>query len=325
MLLRTLPDLANAAPDFIHSFSSRWGRENCVFWGRSRRARFGPCAQGLSIRAAWSGEERCHFDGRSIAVDDDNFLILNNGCVCAIEIESAQPVESFSIHFRPGLAERAYGAMTLSLEKALDQGDAVIERSAEFAQNLQPHDKQVSPVLRFIKVHLLRGLDEEAWYEEQLQFLVERMLAHRSSLLERIDSLQVIRATTRSEIYRRISLATDYLHSNYVQPLDLDTLAKAAFLSKFHFLRLFTLVHGLTPHQYLQRKRTNAALRLLQSTTLHMDAIASRVGFTQRQTLLRQIQHWTGGLSGRQVRNSPRQDKHSEGTLGAEDSAVQSP
>ena len=298
MLLRTLPDLAAADAGFRHWFNSKWGRENCVIWGRSRRAKLGPCAHGLSIRAAWGGEERCSFDGRTVAVDDDSFLILNNGRVCSTQIDSAQPVESFAIYFRPGLVERAYGAMTLSIENALAQGDAVIERSAEFAESLQPHDKQVSPVLRYIRIHLLQGVDDEAWYEEQLQFLLERILAHRDTILQRVDNLRLIRATTRREIHRRIGLATDFLHSNYAQPLDLEALSRAACMSKYHFLRVFTLIHGITPHQYLQRKRTNAALRWLQTTPLSIDEIAARVGFSQRATLERQLRRLTGHSPG---------------------------
>ena len=253
MLLRTLPDFASAPAELRPWFNARWGRENCIIWGRTRRARFGPCAHGLSIRAAWGGEERCQFDGRTVAVDDDSFLILNNGRVCTTQIDSTHTVESFAIYFGPTLVERAYGAMTLSIEKALARGDTVVERSAEFLECLQPHDKLVSPVLRFIRLHVLRGVDDEAWYDEQLQFLLERMLTHRDGLFERIDSLELMRASTRREIYRRVSLATDYLHSHYREQIDLAVLGRAACLSKYHFLRLFTLVHGITPHQYLLR------------------------------------------------------------------------
>ena len=223
--------------------------------------------------------------------------------MCTTQIESAHSVESFAIYFGPALVERAYGAMTLSIEKAMERGDTIVERSAEFMECLQPHDKLVSPVLRFIRLHVLRGVDDEAWYDEQLHFLLERMLAHRDGLLEQIDSLQLIRATTRREIHRRISRATDYLHSNYREQIDLDALGKAACLSKYHFLRLFTLVHGITPHQYLLRKRAKVALRLLQTTPLDVSEIASTVGFVQRHALLRHMRRWTG-LSPREIRRA---------------------
>lgn len=303
LILRTLPDLASTDVELRRSFSSKSERENCLILGRAKRARFGPCAHGLSIRTARGGEERCQFDGRTVAVDEDSFLILNNGRVCATHIESTQAVESFAIYFGSPLVERAYGAMTVSVEKALECGEGVGERPVEFMETLQPHDKLVSPVLRFIRVHVQRGVDDDAWYDEQLHFLLERMLAHRDGVFERIDSLKLIRSATRREVYRRVSLATDYLHSNYREQIDLDSLGKAACLSKYHFLRLFTLVHGITPHQYLLRKRARAALRLLQTTPLDITEIATCVGFTQRHALLRQMRRWTG-LSPREIRRT---------------------
>jgi AraC family transcriptional regulator len=307
LILRTLPDLACASVEFRARFDSSWGRDNCIIWGRARQAKFGACAHALSIRAAWGGEERCRFNGRTVAVDDDSFLILNNGRICETQIDSVQPVESLSIHFRPGLVERAYGAMTLALEDALDRGDLVVERCAQFDESLQPHDRLVSPVVRFIKVHLLQGIDDEAWYDEQLHFLLARMLAHRDALVRRIDSLRLVRATTRHEIYRRISIATDFLHSNYGEGLDLTVLGRAACLSKYHFLRLFTLVHGVTPHQYLQRKRAQVALRLLRTTSFPLQEIAVRVGFAHRHSLVRQLRSWTG-LTLREIRRRQADD-----------------
>jgi AraC-like DNA-binding protein len=45
--------------------------------------------------------------------------------------------------------------------------------------------------------------------------------------------------------------------------IDLDTTAKAAGVSSFHFLRMFSNVLGVTPHQYLVRSRLRHAARLL--------------------------------------------------------------
>lgn len=47
------------------------------------------------------------------------------------------------------------------------------------------------------------------------------------------------------------------------RPLTLDDLARDARLNPYHFLRTFTRVTGLTPHQYILRARLReAALRL---------------------------------------------------------------
>jgi AraC family transcriptional regulator len=301
MLLRSLPDLAQSNAEFQAWFQSKWGRENCIIWGRSRLAEFGPCTHTLSIRAAWGGVEHCHVNGRTLAVDDDSFLILNHGQVYSTSIRALQPVESLAICFKPELAEQIYSEASASIEQALGRGDVPAERSPDFMENLHPHENTVSPVLRFIRTHISRGETDEAWYDEQLVFLLSRMQCHHQRLLEQVDRIALIRPSTRREVYRRVSLATDFMHANYAQGVDLSTLAKMEYLSKYHFLRLFSLVHGMTPRTYLQRKRISVAIRLLESTRMTMSEVAASVGFAEESTLVRQMRRWTQ-MTPRQVR-----------------------
>jgi AraC family transcriptional regulator len=294
MLLRTLSDPASASAEAQLSCDPRWGRENCVMLRRARRAELGPRIHTLSIRAAWGGTELCRVGGREIGVDDDSFLILNHGRSCSSSLRATHPMESLVICFRPGLAEGACGAMAVSLDRALADGPTVPVVEPEFIENLQPHDRCVTPVLRFIRAHALQGLDDDSWYEEQLHFLLERMQRHGSEIQERVQSLQLARAATRREVFRRIGYATDFMQTHYARPIDLDEIAKVACLSKYHFLRLFALVHGMTPFSYLQRKRARVALRLLRTTAFTVAEVACSVGFGQRTTVLRQIRRWTG-------------------------------
>ena len=301
MLLRSLPDLTQSNTEFQTWFQSKWGRENCIIWGRTRLAEFGPSTHTLSIRAAWGGVEHCYVNGRTLAVDDDNFLILNHGQIYSTGIRSVQPVESLAICFKPELAEQVYSEVSASIEQALARGDAPAERTPDFMENLHPHENSVSPVLRFIRAHASRGVADESWYDEQLVFLLARMQCHHRRLLEQVERIALIRPATRREVHRRISLATDFLHTNYSQDVDLSTLAKMAYLSKYHFLRLFTLVHGVTPRTYLQRKRIGVAIRLLESTRMTMSEVSASVGFAEESTLVRQMRRWTQ-LTPRQVR-----------------------
>lgn len=294
MLLFALPDLAASSAEFRNWFQSKWGHENCIVFGRALHAEFGPCAHTLSIRAAWGGTEHCRIGARCVGVDDDNFLILNHGRVYSTSIGARWPVESLAICFRPGLAEQTYAAMAMPIERALEQGAAIHGVTPEFAESLQPHDKLVSPVLRYIRAHLLLGVDTEEWYEEQLHFLLARMQMLRNRTLKRADELPLLDPTRRRELMRRIGQATDLMNTCYAQPLTLGDVAKAACLSKHHFLRVFSRIHRMTPFAYLQRKRGAVALRLLQSTSLPLTEIALSVGFPDRTTLLRHIRRSTG-------------------------------
>jgi hypothetical protein len=152
MLLRSLPDLAQSTAEFQSWFQSKWGRENCIIWGRARQAEFGPCTHTLSIRAAWGGVEHCYVNGRTLAVDDDNFPDPQSrpdlqhqhplGAAGRIAVDLLQG---------PSWPEQIYGEASASIEQALARGDTPAERSPDFMENLHPHENTVSPVLRFIR------------------------------------------------------------------------------------------------------------------------------------------------------------------------------
>jgi AraC-like DNA-binding protein len=74
-------------------------------------------------------------------------------------------------------------------------------------------------------------------------------------------------------------------------------------MSPHHLLRLFKLVNGCTPREYLQAKRTRVAARLIASTDLTLEEIAHRVGFEDRSTLGRQLRRMYG-TTPRQLRGA---------------------
>ena len=287
---RLRPEPANA--DFRREFYRRWGIENCVICGKGRDAEYTKFRQRLSVKLARGGRERYFIDGRNVAVDDDSFLILNDNRTYGSRFEAGVDIESFSIFFRPGIAEEVYGALSTPLEQALADGAANATRAVEFAESLQPHDSLVSPMLRYIRHGVLTGVVDGGWYEEQLQFLLERMLAHQRRVGEAERRLPALRSATRQEITRRLALAVDLVHSAYESGIGLADMARAACLSRFHFLRVFTAQYGITPHAYLQRKRSQAARRLLIAGALTGAQVARRVGFVSRSTMVRHLKRW---------------------------------
>jgi AraC family transcriptional regulator len=74
----------------------------------------------------------------------------------------------------------------------------------------------------------------------------------------------------------------------------LQDMARAAFLSRHHFLRLFKHIHDITPHEYLQRKRATVAARLLRGTELAVEDVVKQVGFDSRSTLFRAMRRFHG-------------------------------
>lgn len=81
----------------------------------------------------------------------------------------------------------------------------------------------------------------------------------------------------KSNVHLRSALTV--MDTTYEQPLSVEEIADHAGFSHFHFIRFFRRTYGITPHQYLTRKRIQQAQRLLATTELSVTEICLAVGF----------------------------------------------
>ncbi len=107
---------------------------------------------------------------------------------------------------------------------------------------------------------------------------------------------------------RRAVEAALWIDANAHEPVDLDSAAGEAGLSSFHFLRIFTRVLGVTPHQYLVRSRLRHAARLLAETTASITDIAFEVGFGDLSNFVRTF-HRAAGVSPRKFRRAAKGER----------------
>jgi AraC family transcriptional regulator len=266
---------------------------NAILSVQTQVADYAVDAERLALLCAWNGRQEVAMEGRRVFVDDDTWLALP-ACPANVRIRGAREVQALTILFRKGMPEEVLGSLVTPDDRLMDNGETLNTPVLPFMPHLQTHDRSVTPVLLFIRRHCDMGLEDALWYEEQFAFLLERMLMRHRHVVQRARAVPVRRAATRREILRRVSLATDFVHSNYDKPLMLGDMARSAFLSRHHFLRLFKHIHDVTPHEYLQRKRTTVAARLLRGSDLAVEEIVKLVGFDSRSTLFRALRRFHG-------------------------------
>jgi hypothetical protein len=73
--------------------------------------------------------------------------------------------------------------------------------------------------------------------------------------------------------------ARDLLAAHAHEPVPLAAAARAAFLSPFHFQRLFTRAFGESPHRFLTRRRIELAKQLLAGDQFSITEICLETGY----------------------------------------------
>ncbi len=107
---------------------------------------------------------------------------------------------------------------------------------------------------------------------------------------------------------RRAIDAARWIEENADQPVDLESAAREAGTSAFHFLRTFAAVLGVTPHQYLLRTRLRRAARLLVEDGRPITEVAFDAGFGDLSNFVRTF-HRAAGVSPRRFRQAARGDR----------------
>jgi len=86
---------------------------------------------------------------------------------------------------------------------------------------------------------------------------------------------------SKQEYIARINRIMEYIEQHIDQPIKLDVMAQIAHFSPFHFHRIFTVVVGETPANFLQRIRIEkAAQQLKDSPSKVIGDIAYSCGFS---------------------------------------------
>lgn len=109
--------------------------------------------------------------------------------------------------------------------------------------------------------------------------------------VQRSDEIELSRIGI---VDRRLRRALEFMHDNCGRELSLAEIAEAAYLSEFHFARLFKKITGSTPHAYLAGLRLERARRLLAETDLSIGEIGARVGYTSQSHFTKVFRAATG-------------------------------
>jgi transcriptional regulator GlxA family with amidase domain len=79
-------------------------------------------------------------------------------------------------------------------------------------------------------------------------------------------------------IARHLLRARDLADARYVEPLNVDDLARAAGLSRAHFSRQFRRAFGESPHGYLLTRRLERSAAMLRTTDRSVADVCIAVG-----------------------------------------------
>lgn len=208
-----------------------------------------------------------------------NYLILNEGQTCSGYVDFPKAVELISIFFEKNFAAEVLGGLAAPEDKLIFNPPVKNSQPIQFFEKLYPIDNFVMPVIMKMKIASNVGFEDPVWWEEQFYELLEKMLLVHRRIYKMVEKLPPVKLSTKTDLYKKICKAKEFIDSNFTEPLTLEKISGEACLSRYHFLRLFKQVFGETPYQYISGIRIRKAVSLLSSGDMPVTRICNEVGF----------------------------------------------
>jgi AraC family transcriptional regulator len=245
-----------------------------------------------AARVSWASEARA----------DYVLLFLLSGKLSARASEALFEIEEqAALLLDPGASAHASGrdaeylALTFSssfiLEAAARTGLISVNATVSFRSNVVRRDERLTRLAMDLFGELRQ---QEAGQEMVIAALFEQLIVHllrHHSNVRRSDDLELSRVGL---VDRRIRRAIELMHAHLGRELPLEEIAAAAFLSPFHFARLFKKLTGASPHAYLATLRVARAQTLLASTDLSISEVSARVGYSSPSHFTKAFRQATG-------------------------------
>jgi AraC family transcriptional regulator len=277
---------------FLFPEGARLGADNVLLHARARRHRVQNYAGPLSIKTVLTGRVAWMIAGRELVVDPSSFLIVAAGEKYSMNIESSTPMETCSAFFAPGFVERTVLDATSPIEHSLDQPERTAPAAPYLSAAHSDAERSLIGRVQGFADRCTETLTPSGWEEAFLLLALDLFRFHRQ-IREQAARIPAIRKSTKEELYRRLLIGREYMHSHLSGPVSLTTVARAACLSPFHFHRAFAKAFERTPHAYLTGIRLAHARRMIESGSRVLDACLE-AGFASQGAFTRLFQSQYG-------------------------------
>jgi AraC-like DNA-binding protein len=156
---------------------------------------------------------------------------------------------------------------------------------------------------KFVHFSNTRAIDmliEKLFYifaeeERQRDLLIDLNVSELIVQMLQTESRKLLLENYRKQLTKnRLAATIDYINKNIDQPISIKKLAKVSYMSKSSFYRYFNNEFGITPTEYINKKRMQLASKLLRKPENSVTDVSYELGYSSLSYFIKLFKNHIG-------------------------------
>lgn len=236
----------------------------------------------LTLRYVSCGFEDYRINGSRYGVASGEYLISNKHSSGSVLVDSPTPVRGICIDLSQEVVAEVFSCMAepRAVELISDLTDSLY--GPNFLEGKYKANRTSTGKLL---VELERFVFESSFSAEQANIdffysVCERVVADYLPIQFQLNKLSTVKQDTRKNLLKRLYKGKEILDDLYLTNPPIQLIAQESGISQYHFFRLFKNTFGISPHQYLLKKKMQFAKTELVTSRHSISEIAFICGYS---------------------------------------------
>ncbi|MEY4110272.1 MAG: hypothetical protein RLZZ46_627, partial [Bacteroidota bacterium] len=215
---------------------------------------------GLGIKFVLSGEETYFIEGKKFIVKEGEYLLGNTRFNTEVAIKSDRGVSGICIDLSPNIVTQI---TALHFKQGKNLTEFLLSEKL-LVNKYKTRQSEVVKSINLINREIVQGNIRQNIHEENLLFsLAEALIKEQAEVNQQMQRLGFRKQEAGKDVLRSLMSAKIYLEEYCQENISVSEICAQAGISKFHFIRLFKSVFGISPYQYSKKKKLEKAKNLL--------------------------------------------------------------
>lgn len=264
--------------------------KNCIRFSNFKKLETECPFTGLGVKYVVSGEETYYANEKKYRVNAGEYIIGNEFTKSHVQINHKEIVQGLCIDISSEIISEVsefHDVNGTELKEFLLSDQFFVNR-----YNVK--NTSLGYTLNEINQKIKTGTFTDDLQQNELFYsLAESIITDQRFVFDHLSRLDFKRNVTNEEVFRAVFQAKSLIDESITENLSLEKIAYQIGISKYHFIRVFKSVFGISPYQYQKRKRLELAkLDLLSGNEILFTAI--RYGFSDAPTFTKAFKQQFG-------------------------------